>query len=158
VFNAGFYNDDTGAGAGDNRFVITASNNAGRANSFPKNPGRSPIAISDSGWYTFEHRFYNDGGVLVTDLSIYDAGGALMGTWTLSDPTDVMSNVGGHRYGFVAQQELPVLAIDNVSLVSVSEPEDQNACKDGGWESLTRADGASFQNQGDCIQYVITGS
>jgi hypothetical protein len=30
-------------------------------------------------------------------------------------------------------------------------------CKNGGWEGLARADGSSFKNQGDCIQYVNTG-
>jgi hypothetical protein len=30
-------------------------------------------------------------------------------------------------------------------------------CKNDGWQSLTRADGSSFKNQGDCIQYVNTG-
>jgi hypothetical protein len=30
-------------------------------------------------------------------------------------------------------------------------------CKNGGWQNVTRADGASFRNQGDCMQYVNTG-
>jgi hypothetical protein len=30
-------------------------------------------------------------------------------------------------------------------------------CKNGGWQNVTRADGSSFRNQGDCIQYVNTG-
>ena len=30
-------------------------------------------------------------------------------------------------------------------------------CKNGGWADLTRANGSSFKNQGDCIQYVNTG-
>ena len=30
-------------------------------------------------------------------------------------------------------------------------------CKKGGWADLTRADGSSFKNQGDCIQYVNSG-
>ena len=30
-------------------------------------------------------------------------------------------------------------------------------CKDGGWATLARANGSSFKNQGDCIQYVNTG-
>jgi hypothetical protein len=30
-------------------------------------------------------------------------------------------------------------------------------CKNGGWQGLSRADGSSFKNQGDCIQYVNTG-
>lgn len=31
------------------------------------------------------------------------------------------------------------------------------ACKNGGWQTLRRADGTTFRNQGDCIQYVNTG-
>lgn len=31
------------------------------------------------------------------------------------------------------------------------------ACKNGGWQTLRRADGSPFRNQGDCIQYVNTG-
>ena len=34
---------------------------------------------------------------------------------------------------------------------------DANACKNGGWKTLKRADGTAFKNQGDCIQYVNTG-
>ncbi|HKP37939.1 MAG TPA: hypothetical protein VJT71_13865 [Pyrinomonadaceae bacterium] len=30
-------------------------------------------------------------------------------------------------------------------------------CKNGGWQNLQRADGSTFKNQGDCIQYVNTG-
>jgi hypothetical protein len=36
-------------------------------------------------------------------------------------------------------------------------PADKDACKDGGWQALTRADFTPFKNQGDCIQYVNTG-
>lgn len=30
-------------------------------------------------------------------------------------------------------------------------PKDE--CKDGGWETMTRADGSSFKNQGQCVKY-----
>lgn len=30
-------------------------------------------------------------------------------------------------------------------------------CKKGGWQDRARADGSTFTNQGDCIQYVNTG-
>lgn len=33
----------------------------------------------------------------------------------------------------------------------------KDECKKGGWADMTRADGTSFKNQGDCIQYVNTG-
>jgi hypothetical protein len=33
----------------------------------------------------------------------------------------------------------------------------KDACKKGGWQGLSRADGSGFKNQGDCIQYTNTG-
>jgi hypothetical protein len=36
-------------------------------------------------------------------------------------------------------------------------PKTSDDCKHGGWMDLTRADGSTFKNQGDCIQYVKTG-
>jgi hypothetical protein len=115
AFNAGFYNDATGPGTGLNRFVISASNNTGRANSYPKNAGRDPISITQSGWYTFKHTFYDNGsGVLAVDLIILDPSDTVIKTWTLSDPTDLIgSTVGGNRYGWIAANEFTFLAFDN---------------------------------------------
>jgi len=36
-------------------------------------------------------------------------------------------------------------------------PFDKEECKNGGWQSLSREDGSTFKNQGDCIQYANTG-
>lgn len=47
--------------------------------------------------------------------------------------------------------------IDNLSLGTFTVAIAKDACKHGGWQSLSRADGSSFKNQGDCIQYVNTG-
>ncbi|HMG72374.1 MAG TPA: hypothetical protein VK582_02650 [Pyrinomonadaceae bacterium] len=33
----------------------------------------------------------------------------------------------------------------------------KDQCKNGGWQTLFRANGTTFKNQGDCIQYVNTG-
>jgi hypothetical protein len=114
AFNAGFYNDAVAPGSGS-RFVVSASNNTGRGNSYPKNPGRSPVVIATSGWYTFQHHFYDNGsGILAVDLTIYNGSGGTVGSWTLSDPTDVIgTTVGGNRYGWFASNEFSFLAIDN---------------------------------------------
>lgn len=115
IFNGGFYDDAGGPGTG-NRFVFSASNNAGRTNSYPKNPGRDPIAIDQTGWYTFQHDFYDNGGVLAVDLTIAAAGGPTIHSWTLSDPSDLVGILGGNRYGWFANNEFPYLAIDNSRL------------------------------------------
>jgi hypothetical protein len=111
VFNAGYYQDSDATGTGP-RFVISASNNAGRGNSNPKNPGRDPLTVAVTGWYTFEHHFMNAGGVLEVELIVNGPGG--MNSWTLTDPSDVIgTTVGGNRYGGFPTQEFPVLPIDN---------------------------------------------
>jgi hypothetical protein len=122
VFNAGFYTDTDSTGMGP-RFVISASNNAGRGNSNPKNPGRMPYTVYDEGWYTFEHRFRDYAGVLAVDLILKDSLGVPLKTWTLSDPTDVITTVGGNRYGWFATEEFPFLAFDNSELIG-----DQDYC------------------------------
>jgi hypothetical protein len=33
----------------------------------------------------------------------------------------------------------------------------KDQCKNGGWQNFRRANGSTFKNQGDCIQYVNTG-
>lgn len=158
IFNAGFYNDTDITGSGP-RFVVSASNNTSPGSAYPKNPGRNPFTITATGWYTFEHHFRNAGlGVLAVDLSISTLGGAPLHSWTLTDPTDIIgTTVGGHRYGWFDFQQFPDLAIDNVSLLSVNLAGNASACKNDGWQQLTRADGSTFRNQGDCIQYVNTG-
>jgi hypothetical protein len=122
VFNAGFYTDIDSTGAGP-RFVISASNNAGRGNAFPKNPGRMPYTVNVEGWYTFEHRFRDNGfGILAVDLTLKNAAGVPLMMWTLSDPSDVIgSTVGGNRYGWFVIDEFPFLAFDNSALIGFQD-------------------------------------
>ena len=39
----------------------------------------------------------------------------------------------------------------------VPQPTNKEQCKNGGWQNLARANGTTFKNQGDCIQYANTG-
>ena len=98
--------------------------NATRSGANPKNPGRMPYTVTVEGWYTFEHRFRDNGfGVLAVDLTLKNAttGLSLM-TWTLSDPSDVIgSTVGGNRYGWFVINEFPFLAFDNAGLVGFQD-------------------------------------
>jgi hypothetical protein len=144
VFNAGFYTDVDTTGAGP-RFVISASNNATRSGAFPKNPGRMPFTIMTEGWYTFEHRFRDNGsGVLAVDLTIKNAGGTPIMTWTLSDPSDVIgTTVGGNQYGWFVINEFPFLPFDNSALVGFQDfcqpPASTPGAKitGGGWIAVT---------------------
>jgi hypothetical protein len=117
IFNGGFYNDTDGSpGSGTNRFIISASNNSQPGSAFAKNPGRSPIAISTTGWYTFTHHFSDIGGVLSVDLRIFDSSNLLVGSWTLSDASDLIALIGGNRYGWFDYNQFSVLAFDNAKL------------------------------------------
>jgi hypothetical protein len=116
IFNGGFYNDATGPGANTNRFVFSASNNSQPGSAFAKNPDRSPIAISTTGWYTFQHTFYDNAGVLAVDMEIFNASDVVVGSWTLGG-TDQITGVGGNRYGWFNYNQFGTrLAFDNVSL------------------------------------------
>jgi Right handed beta helix region len=159
VFNAGCYT------TGGNHFTISASNNAGRGSSYPANPGRSPIDISTSGWYTLKHRFYNDGGVLAVDLSIVDASGVTLHTWTLSDSSDAIAGIGGNRYGWFAQNEFGSLAIDNSRLTVTAPACDTVIDKSASptWRlthdcttdhTVSLDDGVTFDGQGHTITAV----
>ena len=123
IFNGGFYNDATGPGANTNRFVFSASNNAQRGSAFAKNPARSPIAISNTGWYTFQHTFYEASGFLAVDMKVLNATAIPVGSWTLGGAADPIAGVGGNRYGFFNFNEFGAqLAFDNAILTVVPEP------------------------------------
>lgn len=122
VFNAGFYTDSDSTGSGP-RFVISASNNATRSGANPKDPGRMPYTVTVEGWYTFEHRFRDNGaGVLAVDLTLKNAVSVPLMMWTLSDPSDVIgTTVGGNRYGWFVINEFPFLAFDNSALIGFQD-------------------------------------
>ena len=149
VFNAGFYTDMLPPGVGP-RFVISASNNATRSGANPRTPGRMPYTINVEGWYTFEHRFRDNGfGVLAEDLTIKNAAGVPLMTWTLSDPSDAIGTaVGGNQYGwFVINEFSPALPFDTSMLVGFQDfcvvPPSTPGAKvtAGGWIAVTGGKG-----------------
>jgi len=116
VFNAGTSPNSEAA------FVVSAGTNAGRANSYPSNPGQSPVTITSSGWYTFVHHFYNDSGYLAVDMSILDSSGNTVGSWTIQSTKNgnpvPIADAGGHRYGWFPNQEIDGLPIDDATLLA----------------------------------------
>lgn len=152
VFNGGFYNDSDLTGTG-NRFVFSGSNGSGRAGAFPKNPARSPVAISTTGWYTLEHVFSDNGsGVLQAVLNL-KSGATVLGSWTLSDPSDVIgSTVGGNRYGWFSSNEFPSLAIDNSGIEMDVPPPVHNVTDNIYFETIAGALAAATTGAGDVIE------
>ena len=115
IFNGGFYNDSDGSpGSGTDRFIISSSNNSQPGSAYAKNPARNPIAISATGWYTFEHVFSDNAGLLNVDMNIFDSSNALVGTWNFVGAP--IGSVGGNRYGWFDFNQFSVLAFDNAQL------------------------------------------
>ena len=57
-----------------------------------------------------------------------------------------------------AQDECPNTPLGTpVSVKGCPKAVTANQCKKDGWKTLQRANGTTFKNQGDCIQYVNTG-
>lgn len=95
------------------QFAISASNNAP---GWPSDPGREPIFVADTGWYTFEHVFNDVAGVLSVDMHVYSPSNVLLSTWTLSNAADTIpAVVGGNRYGWFFSSAFGFLAIDDSS-------------------------------------------
>jgi hypothetical protein len=111
-------------------FYINASTNTGRSGATPyptcsPGPGcRTPVRITTSGWYTFRHTFRNAGGFLAVDFDIFPPGSGTAvpgGSWTIvtgdcfspCTPTPPYGVVGGNRYGWFPNEEIPDLPIDN---------------------------------------------
>jgi uncharacterized repeat protein (TIGR01451 family) len=136
VFNAG----TNGIG-----FVIAGSNNAGRSGANPF-VAADQFLVTTTGWYTFEHTFYDGGaGVLAADLNLRDDSGNLLHKWTLSDPTDIIgSTVGGNRYAWLVNNELP-LALDNVTRSGIASAD----------LSITKTDSPDPVHIGQKLTYTI---
>jgi hypothetical protein len=98
-------------------------------------------------------------------------------SWHLSDDTDLdgiadcvdpdddndgQSDAGELECGSDPLDRLsksPDIDNDNIPdcVDPVRTPGTIDDCQNGGWMLRTRLDGSGFRNQGDCIQYVITG-
>jgi hypothetical protein len=66
-------------------------------------------------------------------------------------------NIGSNNPSYNVETDLVDFNGTSYDFEPYAVATDRDACKDGGWQTLKRADGSSFKNQGDCIQYVNTG-
>lgn len=118
----------------------------------------------DTDFYAFIGAFHcNDGAGLVDAINdstctIFHTGGPVSGyaNWDAFVAAHPTWRVG--EIPFVIADDAGIWTVSNVRLgetVKLASAKDE--CKKGGWADMTRADGSSFKNQGDCIQYVNTG-
>ena len=140
----------------DGELLVNGSNNSDfYTNEFKllnDNNGNNYL-ITEAGWYTFQHSFYDDGGFLAVDLNLFDGNGELLWTATRNTVDEIATVVGGNRYSWFTHVDAANgIEIDNHSLYQlVDEPTSMDDCKNGGWEAF------GFRNQGQCIRYVNTG-
>ncbi len=126
VISGGYYSDAGPYGSGP-RFVFNASTTTP---GWPRNPARGPVAVYVTGWYTMRHTFLpGPGGVLIVKMEVITPSGTVAGTWSESDPTDIIgTTVGGNRYGWMVTNTFGTLfAMDNAERADLAGPEIINA-------------------------------
>jgi hypothetical protein len=126
-----------------------------------------PIDVTGDGttdFYAYISAFHcNDGAGLVdpmhdTSCTIFYDGGPIEGypTWAAFVAAHPTWHVGATP--FVIADDAGLWTVSNVHLgEKASQQTAKDDCKKGGWQDLERANGSSFKNQGDCIQYMNTG-
>lgn len=137
--------------------LVNGSNNA----DFYTNPYKlvndnrgSYFIVEEAGWYTLQHHFYNDGGVLSVDLNLLDSNGEVLWTATRTNAADTIPNeVGGNRYAWFTHIDvIDGIAVDAHELYFVKpNPSEKSECKNGGWENFSSL---NFKNQGDCVSWL----
>ncbi len=71
------------------------------------------------------------------------------------DPSDATDDAPDDGSGDPDPTDDPSDATDGFFVIEGRLSKD--GCKDGGWQTVTRADGTGFVNQGDCVQFTLTG-
>lgn len=101
--------------------LVNASNNA----DFVTNPFKllndnngNYYEVTEAGWYTLQHVFRDDAGVLAVDLNLVDDQGTVLWSATRSNPADLIPAViGGNRYAWFTHIDVPAgIAVDNHTL------------------------------------------
>jgi len=104
----------------DGQLLVNGSNNSDlsfNASKILNENGGNNFEVTSSGWYTFENRFYDNGGTLSVDLVLLNSIGDELYTITRNTSDDIASLVGGNRYGWFVYNNIDRLAIDNTSLI-----------------------------------------
>lgn len=66
-------------------------------------------------------------------------------------------NIGSNNPSYNVETDLVQFNTTTYDFEPYVEATAKDQCKDGGWKDVKRANGSSFKNQGDCVQYVNTG-
>jgi hypothetical protein len=131
-----------------------------------QNPLQGPIV--PGAWQQWDV----DAGLFWSTRTVTCSNGTILGTpggpasYTLAQisaacPNAVVAgfgvNIGSNNPGYDVETDLVDFNGTTYDFEPYEVATSKDACKNGGWQTLRRADGSSFKNQGDCIQYVNTG-
>lgn len=101
-------------------FTVLGTTNVDRIGANPNLSGHQ--CIETSGWYTFKHTFSEEAGFLKVLMEIIPAsGGAATASFTITG-IDAIGTVGCNRYGWLTNQEIWGLPIDNASMTGCGTP------------------------------------
>jgi hypothetical protein len=120
---------------------------------FESNPSFSTAQVHNNNF---------DVGTNAFGIAVHPAlsGAPLNGTcnwWGAPNGPGPLASGGGAKVGPNVTYSPWLLAPAPGGVCSGAVVATENQCKNGGWKTVFRADGTSFKNQGDCLQYVITG-
>lgn len=130
---------------------VGASNNSGRE---PRSRTTPHSAIAEPGWYTLQHVFAEEDGVLAVTLDVVHGDGTTVFSTVRSTAADTIPDVvGGNRYAWFTYVSVPGgVEVDNHALtLRLPEPASMRDCKDGGYAEY------GYDNQGLCIASVVAG-
>lgn len=132
------------------KLLVAASNNTNFAPRQDLDTLANHYEVTEAGWYTFQHVFYDQGGSLAVDLKLLDSEGFELFSETRHNTADTIpAEVGGNRYAWFTFINVPGgIAVDEHELFLVGLNKDQ--CKNGGWMNY------GFSNQGQCVSYVVS--
>jgi hypothetical protein len=109
---------------------------------------RQPVEITQSGWYQLVSHFRaNPTNVLEVEMQVLDHAGTLVGSWILSEPTDIIGEtVGGNRYGWFAYNAFDALPIDASQRTSMgAAPTSQHVIVGGAGAATQDQDSYGFR-------------
>ena len=169
--------DTDGNGSADDQlfFEPVYQNGTYPGDTVPNQCGANPLCVTLNQWQTWDAL---NGGWWAVSAGTFGPPLITLDTYIAAHPNATIVNsstgLGGVRivagFGAVAWDNF----IGNVDAFTIgvnsdnttynfelqeptNVPANANQCKNGEWQTRTRADGSTFKNQGDCVQYVNTG-
>jgi hypothetical protein len=93
-------------------FLVGANNNSNHPSGVINVPSTDAVTLTDGGWVSLTHKFYDNDGVLAVDMAV---DGQSLGT-SISPERNAITEVAGNRYGWFTLITVDHVNIDNLTL------------------------------------------